>query len=131
MSSLNDQLIAVAHLRCQFGAEERSLVNDALLAGWSYGDIGSALGISRQAVSKLLASPSPPRRAKARELAKTKERQEAAKRALGVRFVPLASSTNDSLTDEEDREFERDLAEIRAIAQKQIREWSLARVPAA
>jgi hypothetical protein len=47
-----ERLAAVASLRLQLEALERDYVSDALRAGWSWTQIGSALGVSRQAAHK-------------------------------------------------------------------------------
>ena len=48
MASLEEQLIGIARQRCQLEDEERDLVAEALRYGWTYADIGRALGVSKQ-----------------------------------------------------------------------------------
>jgi ClpA/ClpB-like protein len=47
-----ERLAAIASLRLQLEALERDYVSDALRAGWSWSQIGAALGVSRQAAHK-------------------------------------------------------------------------------
>jgi IS30 family transposase len=52
MGNLRDDLAAVVVHRSHLEAEERRLIEDALAHGWSFSEVGRALGVTRQAVAK-------------------------------------------------------------------------------
>ncbi len=56
-TSLHDDLLSLTARRLLLQQEEHRLVADAINADWSYTAIARTLGISRQAVTKMVRSP--------------------------------------------------------------------------